>query len=51
MGLIIGLGTWLGNYLDETQGHKFPIYTLVLSLVSIGVALYLILKDVLKPKS
>ncbi len=48
MGVVIGLGTWLGVYLDENYGGEFPTYTLICSLLSIGLALYLALKDVLK---
>ncbi len=51
MGLIIGLGTWLGDYLDEKRANEFPVYTLVLALFSVGAALYLILRDVLKNRS
>lgn len=48
MGIVIGLGTWLGVYLDENYGGGFPVYTLICSLASIGLALYLALKDVIK---
>lgn len=47
MGVTIGLGTWLGVYLDE-RFQTNPLFTIILSLASIGVALYLVLKDVLK---
>jgi F0F1-type ATP synthase assembly protein I len=47
MGVTIGLGTWLGVYLDERFQTK-PALTILLSLASIGVALYMVLKDVLK---
>ncbi|MFN4144220.1 MAG: AtpZ/AtpI family protein [Runella sp.] len=36
----IGLGTYAGVKLDEWQGNKIPGWTLGLSLLSIGAALY-----------
>jgi len=49
MGVIIGLGAWGGNKLDTHYGNKTPVYTIVLSLLGIGAALYLMLKDLIKP--
>ncbi len=51
MGVIIGLGAWGGKKLDEHFGTSKPYYTIVLSLLSIAIALYLVLKDFIKPKS
>jgi ATP synthase protein I len=48
MGVIIGLSTWGGMKLDEHFKTKDPYYTIVLSLVGIGAALYVVLKDVMK---
>ena len=48
MGVIIGLSTWGGMKLDEHYQTKDPYFTIVLSLVGIGVALYVVLKDVMK---
>lgn len=45
---IIALGTWGGFKLDEHFSGEFPIWTLVLSLLSVFVALYLVLKDLLR---
>jgi hypothetical protein len=52
MAVVIGLGCWGGNKLDKiyNQGST-PIYSIVLSLVSIFAAMYLVLKDFIKPKS
>jgi len=47
MGLTIALGAWGGSKLDEkfkTSSHPF---TIILSLLAIGVSLYLIIRDVI----
>jgi hypothetical protein len=51
MGLIIGIGAWGGKKLDEHYQTSEPYYTIVLSLFAIVTALYLVLKDFIKPKS
>lgn len=48
MGVIIGFSTWGGKKLDEHFQTKNPYFTVVLSLVGIGAALYVVLKDVMK---
>lgn len=48
MGVIIGLSTWGGIKLDEHFKTKDPYCTIVLSLLGIGTALYVVLKDVMK---
>ena len=48
MGVIIGLGSWGGSQLDEKFNSETPIYTIILSLSSVGLALYLIIKEVIK---
>lgn len=50
MGLIIGLSVWGGKKLDLHFQNHTPVYTIVLSLLGIGVALYLALKDFINPK-
>ncbi|HEY1040187.1 MAG TPA: AtpZ/AtpI family protein [Bacteroidia bacterium] len=50
MGAIITIGVLGGRKLDQWMGWKTPIFTLVLSLVSIVAAIYLSIKDFLKPK-
>lgn len=47
---IIGLGVFGGYYLDKHFGFKTPIFTLVLSLLSVFAAIYLSIKDFLKKK-
>jgi hypothetical protein len=50
MGVIITLGTLGGLKLDKLINLKFPVFTLILSLVSVAIAIYLALKDLLKKK-
>jgi ATP synthase protein I len=48
MALTIGLFTYLGYWLDGKLGNKNPIFTLILSLLSIGVALYNVIRQLPK---
>lgn len=48
MAVIITLGVLGGSKLDKYLELKTPIFTLVLSLLSVGVAIYLSIKDFLK---
>ena len=51
MGAVITIGVFGGKKLDSWLGFtKVPVFTLVLSLVSIAAAIYLSIKDFLKPK-
>lgn len=50
MAVIIGLSVWGGKQLDEHYHTKKPYYTIVLSLLGIGMSLYITLKDLIKPK-
>ena len=50
MGVIIAGGCYGGYKLDEHFKNKTPVFTIILSLVSIGIALYFVLKDLIKPK-
>lgn len=51
MGAIIFLGMYGGIKLDEYLGlKKFPVFTLVLSLLSVFGAIYMVIKDFLKKK-
>lgn len=50
MAVTIGLGCWGGYKLDQMYPNKFHAYTVLLSLFSIFAALYLVLKDFIKPK-
>ena len=49
MGVIIFIGVWLGQWLDETYPlSEHPLYTVVCSLLGVAFALYLVLRGVLK---
>lgn len=51
MALIIGGGCYGGYKLDEHfKNTETPIFTIILSLLSIGLAMYIVLKDFIKPK-
>lgn len=49
MALIIGGGCYGGYKLDEHYKNTTPIFTIILSLVSIALAMYIVLKDFIKP--
>jgi len=44
MAVIIAAGTFFGDYLDKKNTSDIPIYTIILSLLSIFLALYYVLK-------
>jgi len=46
MGVIIGASTWGGIRLDDYFKTKDPYFTIVLSLLGIGIAMYVVIKDV-----
>ncbi len=46
----IGIGVFIGIKLDRWLNLKFPVFTVVLSLVSVVAAMYLAVKDLLKKK-
>lgn len=49
MGITIALGTWGGVKLDEYFGlKKFPAFTICLSLLSVVVSIYFVIKDLPK---
>lgn len=45
---IVVLGAFVGYKLDEKRAAEFPLWTLILSLLGVFVALYLVLKDLIK---
>lgn len=49
MAIIIGGGCYGGFKLDEYYKNTTPVFTIILSLVSIGLAMYIVLKDFIKP--
>jgi F0F1-type ATP synthase assembly protein I len=48
--VIIVLGVGGGYLLDKWIGWKFPVFTVLLSIVSVAAAIYLVIKDLLKKK-
>jgi antibiotic biosynthesis monooxygenase (ABM) superfamily enzyme len=48
MGAIIAAGVWGGIQLDKLLHLKFPVFTLILTLLSVFLAMYYFIKDVLK---
>jgi F0F1-type ATP synthase assembly protein I len=47
MGIVIAGTTWLGTYLDEKYSTK-PLWTVLLSLAGVAIALYIVIKEVIK---
>ena len=43
---IIGLGVYFGVKLDEKIPNKYKLFTIILSLSSIGIALYNVIRQV-----
>lgn len=48
MMIIITIGSIGGLKLDEWIGLKFPVFTLILSLASVAIAIYLAIKDIIR---
>lgn len=48
MGVIIAGGTFGGVQLDKLTGWEFPVFTLILSLGSVALAIYFAIKDFIK---
>ena len=48
MAVIIVAGTFGGFRSDKYLGWKIPVFTIVLSLLSVCVAIWLVVKDLLK---
>ena len=46
----IGLGIFLGIKIDKWLHLHFPVFTVVLSLVSVVASIYLAVKDLIKKK-
>ena len=47
MAVIIAAGAFFGDYLDKKNPSEIPIYTIILSLLSIFLALYYVLKKII----
>ncbi len=48
MGVIIGVFTWLGTYLDDRYQMKTPWWTIGLTLFGVAAALILVIREVIK---
>ncbi|MEJ6798973.1 MAG: AtpZ/AtpI family protein [Crocinitomicaceae bacterium] len=46
MGVIIGLFSWLGTYIDETYKTE-NIWTIILALSGVFLAMYVVIKEVI----
>ena len=47
---VVLIGVWGGIQLDKLVAFKFPVFTVVLSISSVFISLYLVLKDLFKKK-
>ena len=47
MGVIIGAGAYFGKQLDAQSANQSPIFTIIFSLLAIGIALYISLKGLI----
>lgn len=48
--IIIGIGVWGGISLDKRWELKTPVFTIVLSLAAVVIAIYIVIKSLLKSK-
>ncbi len=46
--VIILLGIWGGVKLDGLVNFKFPLFTVLLSFISVGLAIYVVIRDLIK---
>lgn len=46
--VIIGLGVFAGLKFDEWLDLKFPVFTLIMSILSVVLAIYYVTRDFLK---
>lgn len=50
MGATIVVGVFVGKWIDERLAMTKPIFTLILCLLAVGVAIYMVYRDVSQPK-
>lgn len=48
--IIILVGVFGGVKLDQWIGWKFPLLTILFSLLSVGIAMFVVTKDLIKKK-
>lgn len=46
--VIIGLFTFIGYRIDESRSSEIPLFTAGFSLVGVAVALYIVIKEVVR---
>jgi len=51
MAVTVGLGAFLGQKADIYYGNERPLFTILGAVVGISAILYLIVKDLTRPKS
>ncbi|MBX7051102.1 MAG: AtpZ/AtpI family protein [Flavobacteriales bacterium] len=50
MAVTIFLGVWGGKKLDEYLKNETPVFTLILSLLGVVIAMYNVIKDFIRKK-
>lgn len=45
MAAVILAGVYGGQWADDQVGMEFPLFTLILSIVSVAIAIYIIIRD------
>jgi ATP synthase protein I len=48
MAVMIGLGAYIGHWIDQKMALATPIFSIVLSLLAIGGAMYMVIQTVSK---
>ena len=48
MALIIVAGTFGGKWIDKTFEFHFPVFTLIFAILSVVLAVYYAIKDIIK---
>lgn len=48
--VLLGGSVWAGMWLDEKAGWKFPVLTVCLPLLALGISLWRLIKEIGTPK-
>lgn len=48
MGIIIVGGSFGGYFIDQSINMRYPIFTVILALISVVISLYLVIKELNK---
>ena len=46
MAATIGIATYIGHRIDESNGAEKPIWTAILALLGVGASIYLVIRSV-----